>query len=224
MKILVCDREKMWSRNRKDSSTVFISGGRHENCVLSLKDYSGSYRSQVEKWLGAFSSFCCKWWSLFAVQVQEPTAAWTALSTRSCERSLSSGTAAALGRWDTWECYKLWHMPVVQAVGQSQSGRAPAAAENRIHHTFSPEPWNPFVSPTAPNFSFCSDYRDWSLCLYRSQIVTTSKTATDMVLLAQLSDLQSKKPKRGRKADIFASTGICFITDLQNEKSSFSAR
>lgn len=40
MKILVCNRKKMWSRNRKDSSSVFIVGGRHENCVLSLKDYS----------------------------------------------------------------------------------------------------------------------------------------------------------------------------------------
>lgn len=30
----------------------------------------------------------------------------------------------------------------------------------------------------------------------------TSKTATDVVLLVQLSDLQSKKPKRGKKADI----------------------
>lgn len=115
-------------------------------------------------------------------------------------------------------------MPVVQAAGQSQSVRAPAAAESRIHHTSSPEPRNPFVSTRAPNFSFCSDYRDWSLYLYRSQIVMTSKTATVMVQLVQHSDLQSKKPKGSRKANIFAGTGIHFITDLQNEKSSSSAQ
>lgn len=43
---------------------------------------------------------------------------------------------------------------------ESQSVGAPAAAENRIHHTSSPEPHNPFVSTTAPSLYFCSDYRD----------------------------------------------------------------
>lgn len=72
VRTVVCKGEGAQSRSTKDSATLFIAGGRHENCVESLKDYSKEIQvPPAQRWWGAFNSFnlvrapsfvlCCVW-------------------------------------------------------------------------------------------------------------------------------------------------------------------
>lgn len=88
VKTVVCKREETQSRSTKDSATLFIAGGRHENCVQSLKDCSEEIQVPLAKrWWGAFNSSPCKWLPSLVLRLspsqaaQMPSAVWAAQGT-----------------------------------------------------------------------------------------------------------------------------------------------
>lgn len=169
VKTVVCKREETHSRSTKDSATLLIAGGRHENCVQSLKDCSeeiqvphpqarrGGIHRDDEVLLRAHLVSGSPHLLSGCLRVEQ----------RRClgPSELPEGT----GTRDTgamWEPFPL-ELPLKaggtprKAAGSASclrwgerlpSVRAPTPAKSAIGCASSSEPKNPFASTTASNF------------------------------------------------------------------------
>lgn len=117
VKTVVCKREGTQSRSLKDSATLFIAGGRHENCVQSLKDCSKEIQVPLApRWWGAFNSSPCKGLPscvhccLWAEPYLSVTAPKTAATTILLHSSLLSATSCTKGSHKGWYFWQRGHI------------------------------------------------------------------------------------------------------------------
>lgn len=157
----VCKREEMQSRSTKDSATLFIAGGRHENYVQSLKDCSKEIQVPLaQRWWGAFNSSPCKrlpsfvLWLSQSQAVQVPSAVWAAQRDwrprhGSYVTPLPSGAPAGRAPRCAAGCESCLQRG--QQDRHFQQGQHPLLQSVICCASFS-KPKNPFRSMTAPNF------------------------------------------------------------------------
>lgn len=213
VKTVVCKREEMPSRSTKDSATLFIAGGRHKNCVQSLKDSSKEIQVLLaQRWRGAFNSSPRSWLPLLVLCLHVER------HRRPVQSELPKG--AGMGDTDTvwgpcspelpWEADGTPRVLQAVQAAYGEGSRTETSTSESIHsckecNTLcilfkAPESLHVYgscqLSPFVP-------FVDWRLNLHCSKVCNSTQTSPSHHSATQLSALQDQLYQREPEGMMF---------------------